>query len=317
MLVGVLTTLLVPEPERRPDEATAFGTPEYLRFVLLFVLAASAFIGMFVISTSVITQVQQAWSSGGHTHVVGFVMEILRLGVAVLTAGVVAWVAIAAGMVDRTMVHTAYVEPVQEFFRRYGTQTAWLVLALVGVYRISDIVLGVIANVFYQDMGFSKAEIATIVKTFGLFMTIAGGFCGGILAVRYGVMRILLLGAVLSALTNLLFMGLAYVGHHSMLLAVVISADNLSAGLASAAFVAFLSSLTSVSFTAVQYAIFSSLMTLVPKLLGGYSGSLVEAMGYPGFFVFTTLLGLPVLLLVWWTSRYLTVHTSDSQTVVM
>jgi len=78
----------------------------------------------------------------------------------------------------------------------------------------------------------------------------------------------------------------------------VISADNLSAGIASAAFVAFLSSLTNVSFTAMQYAIFSSLMTLIPKVLGGYSGSMVDAMGYPGFFLFTAVLGLPVLLLI-------------------
>ena len=183
----------------------------------------------------------------------------------------------------------------------YGTA----LLALVGMYRISDIVLGVISNVFYQDLGFTKAEIAAIVKTFGLFMTIVGGFLGGVLSLRYGVVRILFLGALLSAATNLLFMLLAYLGHDTLMLYLVISADNLSAGLASAAFIAFLSSLTSVSFTAVQYAIFSSLMTLFPKLLGGYSGGMVESMGYPGFFLFTTLLGVPVLWLVWRARRLL------------
>jgi PAT family beta-lactamase induction signal transducer AmpG len=175
-------------------------------------------------------------------------------------------------------------------------------------------VLGVIANVFYQDLGFAKVEIATIVKTFGLLMTLAGGFLGGVLAVRYGVIRILFLGALLSAATNLLFMLLAYLGHDTRMLCLVIAADNLSAGIASAAFVAFLSSLTSVSFTAVQYAIFSSLMTLLPKLLGGYSGSMVEALGYPGFFLLTTLLGLPVLLLVWCAGRYLNVKTDSHAT---
>ncbi|MCZ6875254.1 MAG: MFS transporter, partial [bacterium] len=99
------------------------------------------------------------------------------------------------------------------------------------------------------------------------------------------------------------------IGHDTRMLSLVIAADNLSAGIASAAFVAFLSSLTSVSFTAVQYAIFSSLMTLFPKLLGGYSGSMVEALGYPGFFLLTTLLGLPVLLLVWGAGRYLEVKS--------
>jgi PAT family beta-lactamase induction signal transducer AmpG len=147
-------------------------------------------------------------------------------------------------------------------------------------------------------MGFSKSEIASVAKTFGLLMTIAGGFIGGLLALRFGIMRILLLGAVLSAATNLLFMLLASVGYDMFWLYIVISADNLSAGIASAAFVAFLSSLTNVSFTAMQYAIFSSLMTLVPKVLGGYSGSMVDAIGYPSFFLVTAILGIPVLLLI-------------------
>jgi PAT family beta-lactamase induction signal transducer AmpG len=129
-------------------------------------------------------------------------------------------------------------------------------------------------------------------------MTILGGLLGGLLAARVGVIRIMLLGGVLAAATNLLFMLLAQIGHDMFWLYVVISADNLSAGIASAAFVAFLSSLTNVSFTAMQYAIFSSLMTLVPKSLGGYSGSMVDAIGYPSFFLFTAILGLPVLLLI-------------------
>ena len=157
----------------------------------------------FLFPADAIGRLQSAWSgSSRHEHVVGFVVEALRLGAAVLAAWGVTRLAIAGGVVDQAMVQTAYVDPVRDFFRRYGAQTAWLLLALVGIYRISDIVLGVIANVFYQDLGFSKAEIAAIVKTFGLFMTIAGGFLGGVLAVRYGVIRILMLGAVLSAATN-------------------------------------------------------------------------------------------------------------------
>ncbi len=190
---------------------------------------------------------------------------------------------VRSGVVDYALVERSYLAPVRDFFSRYGWSLAWILLALIGVYRISDIVLGVISNVFYQDLGFSKSEIASVVKTFGLLMTIAGGFLGGLLAIRFGVMRILLLGAVLSAATNLLFMLLASIGYDMFWLYVVISADNLSAGIASAAFVAFLSSLTNVSFTAMQYAIFSSLMTLLPKLLGGYSGSMVDAWVIRGF----------------------------------
>ena len=136
-------------------------------------------------------------------------------------------------------------------------------------------------------------------------MTIMGGFLGGLLAIRFGVMRILFLGAVLSALTNLLFMFLAQMGQDITMLYIVIAADNLSAGLASAAFIAFLSSLTNISFTAMQYAIFSSLMTLLPKVLGGYSGSIVESMGYEQFFLITALMGLPVLLLIVLANKYL------------
>jgi len=215
---------------------------------------------------------------------------------------------VKSGVVGYSMVERTYLMPIRDFFKRYGWSLAWILLALIGLYRISDIVLGVISNVFYQDLGFSKSEIASVVKTFGLLMTIAGGFIGGLLAVRFGVIRILLLGAILAAATNLLFMLLAGIGYDLFWLYVVISADNLSAGIASAAFVAFLSSLTNVSFTAMQYAIFSSLMTLIPKVLGGYSGSMVDAMGYPSFFLLTAILGLPVLLLILIAAKRLKFH---------
>ena len=152
-------------------------------------------------------------------------------------------------------------------------------------------------------MGFSKVTIAKVVKSFGLGMSIVGGFVGGVLAMRFGVIKILFAGALLSALTNILFIVLAKAGQDIGLLYWVIAADNLSAGLASAAFVAFLSSLTNISFTAMQYAIFSSIMTLFPKILGGYSGSIVEGIGYESFFLITALMGLPVLFLIVWINR--------------
>lgn len=109
-----------------------------------------------------------------------------------------------------------------------------------------------------------------------------------------------MLGAILSALTNLLFMLLAQTGNDIVMLSAVIAADNLSAGLASAAFIAYLSSLTNISFTAVQYAILSSLMTLLPKLLGGYSGGMVNELGYSNFFLMTALMGLPVIFIIYY-----------------
>ena len=210
---------------------------------------------------------------------------------------------VAAGVVRRAMVRDTYVAPVMDFFARYG-RAALPILLLVGFYRVSDIVLGVIANIFYSDMGYSKETIATVTKVFGIWMTILGGFLGGWLALKYGVMKVLMLGAVLTVATNLLFLALAAAPGDLLLLYVVISADNLTAGLAAAAFVAYLSSLTSLSFTATQYAIFSSLMTLFPKLLGGYSGTVVEAFGYSYFFLGAAAIGVPVFFLVALAARY-------------
>lgn len=186
--------------------------------------------------------------------------------------------------------------------RRYQWQAA-LILALIAVYRISDVVMGIMANPFYVDMGYTKAEVAAVTKIYGVIMTLVGAFVGGALAMRLGVMRVLMLGAVLSAASNLLFALLSTRGHDLTGLIWVISADNLASGIASAAFIAYLSSLTNISYSATQYALFSSMMLLLPKFLAGYSGRYVDAFGYPNFFIATALLGVPVLLLVWLASR--------------
>jgi PAT family beta-lactamase induction signal transducer AmpG len=191
----------------------------------------------------------------------------------------------------------AVVRPFVDFFQRFGW-FALLVLLLIGSYRISDIVLGVITNVFYQDMGFTKEEVANVSKFFGVAMTLVGAAIGGTAVYRFGIMPVLLLGGLLAPATNLLFSLLAGIGHDFWWLVAVVGMDNLSAGLASAAFVAYLSSLTNVVYSATQYALFSSLMLLLPKFLGGFSGVLVEAWGYAGFFSFTALLGVPVLIVI-------------------
>ena len=198
----------------------------------------------------------------------------------------------------------ALIEPFADFIRRYRWQAA-IILGLIAVYRISDVVMGIMANPFYVDMGYTKDEVAAVTKVFGVIMTLLGAFIGGVLSMRLGVMRILMLGAVLSALTNLLFAWLATRGHDLTALIWVISADNLASGIASAAFIAYLSSLTNVNYSATQYALFSSMMLLAPKWLAGFSGVYVDAHGYEAFFTSTALLGAPVLLLVWWASRVL------------
>jgi PAT family beta-lactamase induction signal transducer AmpG len=187
--------------------------------------------------------------------------------------------------------------PISDFIQRYRWQ-AFLLLGLVATYRMSDTVMGVMANVFYIDQGFTKEQIASVSKLFGLVMTLLGAGLGGLLIVRFGIMPILFIGGVTSAATNLLFLLLADMGAHLQMLIVTISCDNFSSGLATAAFVAYLSSLTNLKFSATQYALLSSIMMLLPRLIGGYSGTLVENLGYAQFFLFTALLGIPTLLLI-------------------
>ncbi|MDP3650502.1 MAG: AmpG family muropeptide MFS transporter [Rhodoferax sp.] len=197
---------------------------------------------------------------------------------------------------------SALVEPFAEFLTRYRWQ-AVLILALIATYRISDVVMGIMANPFYVDMGFSKDEVAAVTKVFGVIMTLVGAFVGGVLSLRIGVMRVLMLGAALSAASNLLFVWLASRGHDVQALVWVISADNLASGIASAAFIAYLSSLTNVDYSATQYAMFSSMMLLLPKFVAGYSGVYVDHFGYGSFFTATACMGVPVLALVWLASR--------------
>lgn len=191
----------------------------------------------------------------------------------------------------------AIIAPFIDFFQRYGWH-ALLILALIACYRMSDIIMGVMANAFYVDMGFSKEEVASVSKLYGVIMTLVGAALGGVLLNRFGTLKILFLGGVLSAATNLLFSLLSTIGHDVFWLTMVISADNLSAGIATSAFIAYLSSLVNLAYTATQYAVFSSLMLLLPKFTGGFSGVWVEAIGYSHFFIVTALLGIPALVLI-------------------
>jgi MFS transporter, PAT family, beta-lactamase induction signal transducer AmpG len=199
-------------------------------------------------------------------------------------------------------LETALIAPFTDFFGRYKLQAA-LILALIAIYRISDVVMGIMANPFYVDMGYTKDEVANITKVYGVIMTLLGAFIGGVMSMRLGVMRVLALGALLSALSNLLFAWLGTRGHDVQALVWVISADNLASGIASAAFIAYMSSLTNIQYSATQYALFSSLMLLLPKFVGGFSGQFVNTFGYSTFFIGTALLGVPSLLLIMLAAR--------------
>lgn len=199
----------------------------------------------------------------------------------------------------------AVICPFLEFFQRNGL-FALLILTFIAVFRLSDITMGVMANPFYIDLGYSKTDIANVAKLFGFFMTIAGSALCGVLVVRWGIYKPLFIGAVWVSVTNLLFallslqsdVGDAMITPSLSWLALVISADNLSGGIASTAFVAYLSSLTNRSYTATQYALFSSLMTLPGKFISGFSGWVVDSAGYTEFFMLASALGIPAIALV-------------------
>ncbi|WP_413110838.1 AmpG family muropeptide MFS transporter [Thaumasiovibrio sp. DFM-14] len=199
-------------------------------------------------------------------------------------------------------LYSAVYLPFADFFQRHG-KGALLILALIATYRISDVVMGVMAYAFYVDVGFSKTEVASISKIYGVIMTLLGAGFGGILVNRFGTIKILTLGAIVAAITNALFVVLSYTGPSIAMLTLVISADNLGAGIATAAFITYISGLTNVAFSATQYAVFSSIMLLFPKFVAGFSGLYVDRFGYDVFFFTSALIGFPVLLLIYLVNR--------------
>ena len=198
----------------------------------------------------------------------------------------------------------AVICPLVDFFARYGLRLGLVIFAFVSSYRLTDFTMGVMANPFYLDVGYTLKEIAAIAKGYGVVMSIIGTLLGGIAVARLGTLSSLAIGSVLVIATNLAFMTLAFADQPSLVgLAIVISADNLAMGIAGTALIAYLSSLTSPRYTATQYALFSSLYALPGKLLMGTSGFVVDAVGYPVFFIYTSLLGLPALAILFFLAR--------------
>ena len=194
----------------------------------------------------------------------------------------------------------AVLDPFTDFMTRRG----WLaILAFALLYKFGDAIGGVMANPFYVEIGFSPEEIAGVTKLFGLAATILGTIAGGVLVVRIGLIRALFVAGILQAVTNLLFALLAWIGPSVPMLAVAIGADNFTGGLGSAAFVAYLSSLCSVAYTATQYALLTSFMALGRSFLSSGGGWLADQTDWVSFFTLTTLLAVPGLALLAWIAR--------------
>jgi PAT family beta-lactamase induction signal transducer AmpG len=196
----------------------------------------------------------------------------------------------------------AVADPFADFFKRFGS-FAIVMLAFISLYRISDYVLGILANPFYYEIGFSNLQIAAIAKVYGLWVSLFGIGAGAWAVVQYGVARCLVIATILIASTNLFFAAMVIVGPEPWMLAVTISADNFAQGLSGTVLIAYLSSLTNLSFTATQYALLSSFMSLLGKFTAGYSGNVQEAIGWLGFFLYAAALGIPAILLAMVVAR--------------
>lgn len=198
----------------------------------------------------------------------------------------------------------AVICPLVDFFGRYGAGLAALMLVFAGVYRLTEFTIGSMMNPFYIDQGYTLSQIATVVKVYGLLMSLVGVFIAGVLIAKIGLLRSLVLGSVLVMVSNLGFMTLAATHTATLLgLGLVNGFDNLASAIHGTSLIAFLSSLTSPKYTATQYALFSSLYSLPGKILDGLSGIVVDHIGYPLFFVYTASLSLPGLILLYFLAR--------------
>ena len=283
--IGVLCTLVSPEPSSQ--RILLNNSKDRLKLVNVFLISILTFILIYTLFPKM--QFEDPLING--------VFTTLKLLLALSVMIIIFMFSVRVNYVHNYVILSTFWDPIKSFIQKYGS-IAVAILVIIGFYRVADIVMGVIANLFYSDMGYTLNQIATVSKFWGLIATILGGLIGGVLASRYNNYSILLLGAILAAATNILFAFLTILEPKVIYLMIIIVADNLSAGIASVAFVAFLSSLTHVNFTTSQYALFTSLMLFLPKIIGGYSGAMVDGLGYFNFFFLTAAMGLPVILLI-------------------
>ena len=296
MLFGVLTVFYSSEPKIKRNIEK--NSNQKIKFFIAFLVSLAGFILCYLYFKDLFDS---------KDLIINFLNEFIKIIFCFLTFSLIIFFLIKIKFLNKESAKNAYAKPVLDFLNRYGSK-ATSILLLIGLYRISDVVLGVMANVFYIEKGFSIAEIATYSKFFGTIATIVGGVIGGLASVHLGVMRSLFIGALISALSNILFAWLALVTADVKILVFVITADNVASGFAGATFIVYLSALTSIKFTATQYALFSSTMLFLPKLIAGYAGGFVNLFGYPTFFIFTAIIGVPVLLLIMWINKTIKIN---------
>jgi len=285
MIIGFISTALCKEPTN--NKVKKINYKNQLKFTFSTILSILIFFVFFLN----IPEVKVL------NHFYNFFYNIFKIvfsfGVALISLLILEKI----NFLPKKQSREIFINPIIDFFKRYK-KIALMMLLLIGLYRIADVVMGVMANIFYLEKGYEIKDIATFSKFFGLIATILGGILGGTFAMKFGTYKSLLIGAITAALTNVLFAFLAIIEKNLFYLATIIIADNLASGFAGAAFVVYLSSLTSIKFTATQYALFTSLMLFIPKLIAGYAGGIVDVIDYPSFFIFTAVLGFPVIFLI-------------------
>ena len=224
--------------------------------------------------------------------------------------------AIASDAQSNWSARAVFVDPFWEFFRRNSPKAALIILGFILLYKFGDAYAGVMAYPFYYDAGFTKSEVATVSKIFGVVMTVAGVFIGGLIVKRFGIMKSLLGCGILQMLSNQMYAAQAMVGHDVGFLYVTIGVENLSGGMGSSAFVAYLSVLCNTAYTGTQFALFTSFMAFGRTLLSASSGWVVEHAGWFDFFLLSTLVALPGLVLLVWMMRNLPIskQTTDDWT---
>ena len=209
-------------------------------------------------------------------------------------------------------------EPIKDFFNRFGLKMASILLLIVSTYRLTDIVMGPMANPFYIDMGYTLSEIGYVVKVIALVGTIIGVFVGGILVKKAGLYKSLLTGAILVMLTNLLFSYAAINDKDVLMLASIVASDSFAAGIVGTVNITFLTSLVSSKYTGFQYALLTSLMAFLGKVFGGFSGVFVEnfqnlygfTYGWMSFYIFTSMLAIPAIFLIYINRNFFYRHAS-------
>jgi PAT family beta-lactamase induction signal transducer AmpG len=300
MVVGVVTTLLVQEPpNRRPPAPAIEGEAG-------FALRLVAIVGMTAVAIVAFLTVKKGLGQGGlPTWAINAIATLVAAAIPVAIVMSLPKPKVGGNRQYEAIhiwLENAVVKPFREVAKRDGWQ---MILLFIVLFKVGDAVLGSMATTFYLNIGFTKFEIGEISKVFGLVATLLGVWVGSLMVTKWGMGKSLLLTGVLQLLSNLMFSWQAYVGHDVTWLYVTIAIENFTGGMGSAAFVAYISRLCNLQFTATQYALFSSLAVVGRTVIASPMGGIAETIGWIDYFLLSTVMAIPgMLLLIYMLRRH-------------